>query len=99
MELMDYSLFLVKLSLSKEDAEDIFGKNVVGNQNEASEQMLLEDNSDIDNNKKRVGERKNIILTIMNNIYILHLIRELLIFYQLLIICNYLIFLSLWNLN
>ena len=58
MELMDYSLFLVKLSLSKEDAEDIFGKNVMGNQNEASEQMLLEDNSDIDNNKKRVGERK-----------------------------------------
>ena len=53
MELMDYSLFLVKLSLSKEDAEDIFGKNVMGNQNEASEQMLLEDNSDIDNNKKR----------------------------------------------
>ena len=57
-------------------------------------------NKYITNNKNiENGKEKNIILTIMNNIYILHLIRELLIFYQLLIICNYLIFLSLWNLN
>ena len=54
MELMDYSLFLVKISLPKQEAEDIFGDNIIDYQNVASNQILFDekaDNINIDNMK------------------------------------------------
>ena len=42
MELMDYSLFLVKISVSKEEAKDIFGNNIIDDQTAASNQILFE---------------------------------------------------------
>ena len=55
MELMDYSLFLVKISLPKEEAKDIFGDNIIDDQNVAMNQILFEEKLDnsanIDNSK------------------------------------------------
>jgi hypothetical protein len=42
-ELMDYSLFLVKLTLSKEEAEDIFGSNITEKQNNDFLQIISDD--------------------------------------------------------
>ena len=65
-ELMDYSLFLVKITLNKEEAADIFGENIKKNQDKALKQLLMsqtsneylikvnknntDNNNDIDNN-------------------------------------------------
>ena len=52
---MDYSLFLVKISLPKEEAKDIFGDNIIDDQNVAMNQILFEEKLDnsanIDNSK------------------------------------------------
>ena len=56
MELMDYSLFLVKINLPKEEAKDIFGDNIIDDQIAASNQILfeekLDENLNIDNIEK-----------------------------------------------
>ena len=65
--LMDYSLFLVKITLNKKEAEDIFGENIQKNQDNAVKQLfsgqLSSDNeSDQDNNK--IIDNENSILKI-----------------------------------
>jgi len=55
MELMDYSLFLIKITLPKEEAIDIFGKNIIKDQMRASDKILIsEDNK----SNKKVGDVK-----------------------------------------
>jgi hypothetical protein len=44
-ELMDYSLFLVKITLNKEEAADIFGENIKKNQDKALKQLLMSQTS------------------------------------------------------
>jgi len=44
-ELMDYSLFLVKITLNKEEATDIFGENINKNQDKALKQLLMSQTS------------------------------------------------------
>ena len=67
-ELMDYSLFLVKLTLSKEEAADIFGENIIEEQNKAVKQLFQNTenkNSNIINSKKNenlIGEEEKDIL-------------------------------------
>ena len=46
LELMDYSLFLVKLTLSKEQAEEIFGKSIMQKQEEAFTEYMKDDNKE-----------------------------------------------------
>ena len=46
-ELMDYSLFLVKLTLNKEEAADIFGDNIIEKQNDDIKELF--NNSDKNN--------------------------------------------------
>ena len=66
MELMDYSLFIVKISLPKEEAKDIFGDNIIDDQNAASKQILIKNklnisiniNEDIKRNYSVKGEGK-----------------------------------------
>ena len=63
-ELMDYSLFLVKLTLSKEEAEDVFGANITEKQDNAFIQIISEDddNCNIDSlNKINSYKGKGII--------------------------------------
>ena len=50
MELMDYSLFLIKISLSNKEMKDIFGKDIIQNQMIASEKVLVDDNEEEKNN-------------------------------------------------
>ena len=51
LELMDYSVFLVKLTLSKEQAIDIFGREIFEKQNNAfNDLMISESVNDTDNN-------------------------------------------------
>ena len=50
MELMDYSLFLIKISLPKEEMIDIFGKDIIQNQMKASDKILIDDNEEEKNN-------------------------------------------------
>ena len=50
-ELMDYSLFLVKLTLSKNEAEDIFGQNITEKQNTDFLQIISNKESNNDINK------------------------------------------------
>ena len=62
--LMDYSLFLVKITLNKEEAEDIFGENISQNQDKAVKQLLSSQFSSSDNENdenKEKNENKNII--------------------------------------
>ena len=62
-ELMDYSLFLVKLTLTKEEAEDIFGDNIAERQENDFKQIISE-NDNINNininksKKKKLVDRK-----------------------------------------
>jgi hypothetical protein len=72
-ELMDYSLFLVKITLNKEEATDIFGENINKNQDKALKQLLMSQTSnenlikvnknndhDIENNKENdVNDNNN----------------------------------------
>ena len=46
MELMDYSLFLIKISLPKKEMVDIFGSDIINNQNKASDNILIDDNEE-----------------------------------------------------
>ena len=63
---MDYSLFIVKISLQKEEAKDIFGDNIIDDQNAASKQILIKNklnisiniNEDIKRNYSVKGEGK-----------------------------------------
>ena len=50
MELMDYSLFLIKISLSNKEMKDIFGKDIIQNQMIASKKVLVDDNEEEKNN-------------------------------------------------
>ena len=50
MELMDYSLFLIKISLPKNEMIDIFGNDIVEKQNQASDKILIDDNEEEKNN-------------------------------------------------
>ena len=66
-ELMDYSLFLVKLTLNKEEAEDIFGQNIKKDQESAVKQLFSSQisnendsqNINIDNENKKEEEENN----------------------------------------
>ena len=51
-ELMDYSLFLVKLTLSKNEAEDVFGDSIVEKQNNDFIQ-IISDNNNINQFKRK----------------------------------------------
>ena len=55
MELMDYSLFLVKISLSKEEAKDIFGENIIDDQIAASNDILLDGKMNNDINTDNIN--------------------------------------------
>jgi hypothetical protein len=51
LELMDYSVFLVKLTLSKEQAIDIFGREIFEKQNNAFNDMMISESvNDTENN-------------------------------------------------
>jgi len=50
MELMDYSLFLIKINLPKEEMIDIFGKDIINEQIEASDKILIDDDEEEKNN-------------------------------------------------
>lgn len=50
MELMDYSLFLIKINLPKEEMIDIFGKDIISEQIKASDKILIDDNEEEKNN-------------------------------------------------
>ena len=52
-ELMDYSLFLVKLTLSKQEAEDVFGDNIAEKQNNDFIQLISDDNENCNINNIR----------------------------------------------
>ena len=54
-ELMDYSLFLIKITLSKEEAADIFGENIKEYQNKAVKQLFNDkySNNIINNSKNQ----------------------------------------------
>ena len=54
-ELMDYSLFLVKITLNKEEAADIFGENIKKNQDKALKQLLMSQTS----NENLIKIKKN----------------------------------------
>ena len=67
-ELMDYSLFLVKITLNKEEAEDIFGQNIKKDQESAVKQLFSSQFSNesnqsqsqnIDNENKKEEEENN----------------------------------------
>ena len=69
MELMDYSLFLIKISLPKKEMEDIFGNLIIQNQMQASNKLLIDNeeeknntvNDNIENMKRNysvIGEGK-----------------------------------------
>ena len=49
MELMDYSLFLIKISLTKKEMMDIFGNEIINNQNAASNKILIDDEEEKNN--------------------------------------------------
>ena len=68
-ELMDYSLFLIKISLNKEEMKDIFGENMKQNQNKDlnnlySNEMSLENNASNKNNNIDNNNNDNSILKI-----------------------------------
>jgi len=67
-ELMDYSLFLVKITLNKEEAEDIFGENIKQNQDKAVKQLFSSqfssDNDDSNKNNIDNIDNENSILKI-----------------------------------
>ena len=65
-ELMDYSLFLVKITLDKEEAADIFGENIKQNQDKALKQLFSNQISspNIEENKLNIDNKNNV-----NNIY------------------------------
>ena len=52
-ELMDYSLFLVKLTLSKEEAEDAFGDNITEKQDNDVIQIISDKNNNIKNKSRK----------------------------------------------
>ena len=58
LELMDYSLFLVKLTLSKEQAEEIFGKSIMQKQEEAFSEYMKDDNKD--NKDEEINDNLNL---------------------------------------
>ena len=53
-ELMDYSLFLVKITLSKEEAQNIFGKNYNQNQDKAIKELFSSQMSSDNNNSNNI---------------------------------------------
>jgi hypothetical protein len=57
-ELMDYSLFLIKLTLNKREAEGIFGSDIQKNQNKAIKSLLLNSPGDEDNSNN-IGKEEN----------------------------------------
>ena len=63
-DLMDYSLFLVKLTLSKQEAEDVFGDNITEKQNNDFIQIISDENENcnIDILRKTNSYRGNGIL-------------------------------------
>jgi hypothetical protein len=74
-ELMDYSLFLVKITLNKEEAEEIFGQNIKQNQEKAIKKLFssqlpnendcIKNNNIIDNNdNNNDNDNENSILKI-----------------------------------
>ena len=54
-KLMDYSLFLIKITLSKEEAKDIFGENIIEYQNKSVKQLFNDKypNNIINNSKNQ----------------------------------------------
>ena len=58
-ELMDYSLFLVKITLNKEEAKNIFGENYHENQDKAIKQLFSSQMSS-DNNNSNIYNKNNI---------------------------------------
>ena len=59
MELMDYSLFLIKISLPKKEMIDIFGKDIIEKQNNASDKILIDDNEEEKNNSDNDKMKRN----------------------------------------
>ena len=55
MDLMDYSLFLIKITLPKEEAIDIFGKNIIKDQMRASDKILIDEEN---KNDTKIGDVK-----------------------------------------
>ena len=55
MNLMDYSLFLVKISILKDEAKDIFGDNIIDNLNAASNQILFTKEEKLDNSNDDIS--------------------------------------------
>ena len=62
--LMDYSLFLIKLTLNKEESADIFGENIKEYQNKAVTQLFNNKNS---NNKIKIENEEMNNIEIMND--------------------------------
>ena len=68
--LMDYSLFLVKITLNKEEAEDIFGENIQKSQDKAVKQLFSSqfssetENSKYKENNNYIENNENSILKI-----------------------------------
>jgi hypothetical protein len=64
-ELMDYSLFLVKITFNNEEAEDIFGQNIKKEQESAVKQLFSSqfssesENGNIDNTNKKEEEEED----------------------------------------
>ena len=71
-DLMDYSLFIVKLTLQKNEAEDVFGKTISQRQNDDFIQLMQKSsNTDNNNNNENISNNNNIIYdNIDNNINI-----------------------------
>ena len=57
MELMDYSLFLIKISLPNKEMIDIFGNDIINNQTKASDNILIEDNEEEKNDTAKDMKR------------------------------------------
>ena len=57
-ELMDYSLFIVKLTLQKKESEDVFGSTISQRQNEDFIQLMKEPNNNIENIDNNININK-----------------------------------------
>ena len=55
MNLMDYSLFLIKINILKNEAKDIFGDNIIDNVNAASNQILFTKEEKLDNSSDDIN--------------------------------------------
>ena len=52
---MDYSLFLIKINILKNEAKDIFGDNIIDNVNAASNQILFTKEEKLDNSSDDIN--------------------------------------------